>query len=178
MAFSHNNNTGSHYGQKCYRRYCYYYLLKMSINGESTIFVIASLKIQRVSLHPWLIIELSPAFLSKPWLWQHCNCVLNRSVNRASTTFGLASWKLKGLCGDIELSSNHRPPFFPKMVVTTSRLCPNNERQWRVNGSVSSGSGKPASGPVFGLRFSSVRFQTRPKTRPAVSWRACYPDRI
>jgi hypothetical protein len=105
----------------------------MSINGAWTIFGIASLKIQSVSLHPWLIIELSPAFLVKTWLYQHRDYVLNTSVNGASTTFGLASWKIQGLRGDIELSSNCRPPFYTKMVTTTSPLCPNNERQQSVN---------------------------------------------
>jgi len=105
----------------------------MSVNGASTIFGIASLKIQRVSLHPWLIIELSPAFLDKTWLWQHRDYVLNTSVNGVSTTFGLASWKIQGLRGNIELSSNCRPPFYPKMVATTSLLCPKNERQRSVN---------------------------------------------
>jgi len=105
----------------------------MSINGASTIFAIASLKIQRVSLHPWLIIELSPGFLSNTWLWQHWDYVLNTSVNGASTTFGLASSKIQELRSDIELSSNCRPPFYAKMVVTISLLCPKNERQWSVN---------------------------------------------
>jgi len=35
------------------------------------------------------------------WCWQHFYCVLKMSVNRASTTFGLASWKMQGLCGNI-----------------------------------------------------------------------------
>jgi len=105
----------------------------MSINGEPTIFGIASLKIQRVSLHPWLIIELSPAFLGKTWLCQHRDYVLNTSVNGASTTFGLASWKTQGLRGDIELSSNCRPPFYAQMVATTSPLCPEYERHRSVN---------------------------------------------
>jgi len=65
--FSHNNNIGGCYGQKCCRRYRYY-LLKTSVNAASTIFGIASLKIQKVSLHPGFIIELSPAFLGKRWL--------------------------------------------------------------------------------------------------------------
>jgi len=105
----------------------------MSVNRASTIFGIASLKIQRVSLHPWLIIELSPAFLGKTWLCQHRDYVLNTSVKGASTNFGLSSWKIQGLCGNIELSSNCRPPFYAKMVATTSPLCPKNERQRSVN---------------------------------------------
>jgi hypothetical protein len=35
------------------------------------------------------------------WWWQHFYNVLKMSVNRASTTFGLASWKMHGLCGDV-----------------------------------------------------------------------------
>ena len=35
------------------------------------------------------------------WWWQHFYYVLKMSVNRASMTFGLASWKLHGLCGDV-----------------------------------------------------------------------------
>ena len=105
----------------------------MSVNGASTLFGIASLKIQRVSLHYWLIIELSPAFLGKTWLQQLRDYYLNMSVNGASTAFGFASWKMQGVHGDIELSSNYRPPFYPKMVATTSLLCPKNERHQSVN---------------------------------------------
>jgi hypothetical protein len=47
-------------------------------------------------------------------------------------TFGLASWGMQGLCGDIKLSSNYRPPFYAKIVVTTSLLCPKNECQRRL----------------------------------------------
>jgi len=35
------------------------------------------------------------------WWWQHFYYVLTMSVNRASTIFGLASWKLHGLCSDV-----------------------------------------------------------------------------
>jgi hypothetical protein len=35
------------------------------------------------------------------WWWQHFYNVLKMSVNRASTIFGLASWKLHGLCGEV-----------------------------------------------------------------------------
>jgi hypothetical protein len=34
------------------------------------------------------------------WWWQHFYYVLTMSVNRASMTFGLAFWKMHGLCGD------------------------------------------------------------------------------
>jgi len=105
----------------------------MSVNGVSTIYGIASLKIPRVSLHPWLIIKLSPGFLNKIWLRRHCDYVLNMSVKGASTAVGLALWKMQGLHGDIELSSNYGLPFYAKMVATTSLLCPKNERQWSVN---------------------------------------------
>jgi hypothetical protein len=105
----------------------------MSVNGVPTIFVISTSKTQRVPLHSWLIIELSPAFLGKTWLWQHWDYVLNMSVNWAWTTFGLPWWKMQGLRGNIQLSLNYRPPFYPKMVPTTSQLCPKNECQRSVN---------------------------------------------
>jgi hypothetical protein len=35
------------------------------------------------------------------WWWQHFYYVLKMSVNRASATFGLASWKMHELCGDV-----------------------------------------------------------------------------
>jgi len=35
------------------------------------------------------------------WWWQHFYYVLKMSVNRASTTFGLASWKMHELCGEV-----------------------------------------------------------------------------
>jgi len=41
-----------------------------------------------------------------------------------------------------------------------------------ASGSVSNGSGYPASGPGLDCKNGSVRFQNRPKTRPADSWRA------
>jgi hypothetical protein len=105
----------------------------MSVNGASKIFGIASLEILSVSLHRWLIIELSPAFLDKTWLCQHRDYVLNMSVNGASMTFGLESWKIQALRGDMELSSSCRPPFYAKMVATTSPPCPKNDRQRSVN---------------------------------------------
>jgi hypothetical protein len=46
-----------------------------------------------------------------------------------------------------------------------------------IKSSVSNGSGKPASGRRFDWRFGSVRFQTPPKTRPAVVLRGCCPAR-
>jgi len=57
MACSHTHSL-SHLGeQKCYERYRYY-VPKIGVNGVSTIFGIASWKIQRVSLQHYLIIEL------------------------------------------------------------------------------------------------------------------------
>jgi hypothetical protein len=35
------------------------------------------------------------------WWWQHYYYVLKMSVNRASTTFGLASCNMHGLCSDV-----------------------------------------------------------------------------
>jgi len=35
------------------------------------------------------------------WWWQHFYYVLKMSVNRASTTFGFASWNMHGLCGNV-----------------------------------------------------------------------------
>jgi len=35
------------------------------------------------------------------WWQQHFYYVLKMSINRASTTFGLASWNIHGLCGDV-----------------------------------------------------------------------------
>jgi len=43
------------------------------------------------------------------WWWQHFHYVLKMSVNRASTTFGIASWKMHGLCGDITPSLRYSP---------------------------------------------------------------------
>jgi hypothetical protein len=105
----------------------------MSVKEASTTFGIASLQIQMGSLQPWLIIKLSPPFLGKTWLWQHQDNVLNMSINGASMTFGLASWKMQGLRGDIKLLSNYWSPLYGKMVATASLLCTNIERQWSVN---------------------------------------------
>jgi hypothetical protein len=45
------------------------------------------------------------------WWWQHSYYVLTMSVNRASITFGLAFWKMHGLCGDGTPYSRYQPPF-------------------------------------------------------------------
>jgi len=79
------------------------------------------------------MIEHLPVFLGKTWLRQHRDYVLNMSVNAASNASSLASWKMQGLHGNIELSLDYRPPFYVKMVEKTSLLCPKNERQWSVN---------------------------------------------
>jgi len=55
------------------------------------------------------------------------------SFTGESTTFGLALWKIQGLCGGIEQSLNYQPAFYAKMVVTTLLLCPKHERQWSIN---------------------------------------------
>jgi hypothetical protein len=48
-------------------------------------------------------------------------------------TFGIPSWKMQGLCTDMNLQSNYLPPFYAKLLSTTSSLCFNNECQWSVN---------------------------------------------
>jgi hypothetical protein len=35
------------------------------------------------------------------WWWQHCYYALKMSVTRASTTCGIVSWKIQGLCGNV-----------------------------------------------------------------------------
>ena len=47
--------------------------------------------------HKWTIGHLS----RQKWLHQQCYYVLKSSVNRVSTTYGLASRKIQELCGDI-----------------------------------------------------------------------------
>jgi hypothetical protein len=54
------------------------------------------------------------------------------SISGASITFGLASWKMQGLHGNIKLTANYRPPFSPKMVATTFPVSPKDERQRHV----------------------------------------------
>jgi len=44
-------------------------------------------------------------------LKQHRYYVLKISVNGASTTFGLVSWKIVGLCGGIKPGLDYRLPF-------------------------------------------------------------------
>ena len=48
---------------------------------------------------------------AKQWSWQHFYYVLKVSINRAWTTFGLESWKMHALCGDVTPQSRYRPPF-------------------------------------------------------------------
>jgi hypothetical protein len=87
----------------------------------------------RVSLQHWLIIKLWPVFLGKTWLWQHRYYVLNMSVNGVPMTFGLVSPKMQRLCCHIKPYSNNPPPFYTKMVATTSLLCTKHEHQRNVN---------------------------------------------
>jgi len=67
------------------------------------------------------------------WWWQHFYYVLKMSVNRASTTFGLSSQNLLGLCGDVTPQSRYRPPFWAQTLAPTLLLCPKNERQRSIN---------------------------------------------
>jgi len=67
------------------------------------------------------------------WWWQHSYYVLKMSVNRASTIFGHAPWKFRGLCGDVMPKSCYWPPFWAEPLTITSLLCPKNERLWSVN---------------------------------------------
>jgi len=57
------------------------------------------------------IITLSAAFPGK----NDCNNIatlfLKMSVNGASTTFGLVSWKILGLCGGMMPELHYRQPF-------------------------------------------------------------------
>jgi hypothetical protein len=43
---------------------------------------------------------ISHLSIEQRW-WQHFYHVLKMRLNRVSTTFGLASWKMHGLCGDV-----------------------------------------------------------------------------
>jgi len=43
---------------------------------------------------------IGPLSIEQLW-WQHFYYGLRMRVNRASTTFGLASWKMDGLCSDM-----------------------------------------------------------------------------
>jgi len=70
--------------------------------------------------------------MDQSW-WQYFYYFLKMSVNRASTTFGLASWKMNELCGDVTPQSRYWPPFKAKPVATTSLLCPKNELRWSIN---------------------------------------------
>jgi hypothetical protein len=52
-------------------------------------------------------------------LQQHHYHVLKLRVNRVSTICGLASWKMIGLCSDINQQSNDRPPFSATTIATS-----------------------------------------------------------
>jgi len=105
----------------------------MSVKRAAMVFGIASLKIQSLLPQPWLIIETCPAFLSKTWLWHHLDYVQNMTVNGASTTFGLASWEIQGLHGDIKLWLNYQPLFYAKIIRTALLLSPKNDLWQSVN---------------------------------------------
>ena len=70
---------------------------------------------------------------SETVLQQHGHYVLKMTVNGASTTLGLVSWKMLVLCGDNRPLSDYRLPFLGKTVAVTSLLCPKNELQRWVN---------------------------------------------
>jgi hypothetical protein len=67
------------------------------------------------------------------WWWQHFYYCLKMSVHRVSTTFGLALWKLHGLCGNVTPYLRYQPPFQAKTLATALQLCAKNERQRSVN---------------------------------------------
>ena len=75
----------------------------------------------------------------------------------------------KHLHGTTEMALSHRDIVMP--AASTA------EKAVMDVCSVSNGSWLPRFGPVFGRRFGLVWFQTGPQTRPALSWRVCYPDR-
>src|SRR5258705_401379 len=66
-------------------------------------------------------------------LQQHGYYDLKMSVNRASTTFGLVSWGILGLCGDIEQQTDYWLPFSARTVATTSKRCPRHELKRSIN---------------------------------------------
>jgi len=107
-------------------------------------------------------------------------------------------WRMHGrCCPNIMLKSPQQQVCFifrhiTSILSTTCNRSQGGTREWvsiprmrlhiPLNTSVSNGSGYPTSGPGFDRRFGLVWFglvwfQTRPKTRPALSWRVCYPDR-
>jgi len=66
-------------------------------------------------------------------LLRHRDYVPKPIVNGVSTTFGLVSWNIPGLCGNIKPWYDYRLPFQAKTVARWSKLCPINESQRSVN---------------------------------------------
>jgi len=66
------------------------------------------------------------------WWKQHFYYILKMNVNRASMTFGLASWNMHGLCSNVTPKLRYRPPSSAKTLATTSLLYAKNERQQSV----------------------------------------------
>ena len=105
---------------------------KMSINGASTVFGLASCILTALcnGINPWSMYW--PPLLAKCW-WQWCCHLLKISLNRASTILCLASWKIQGLWNSVTPQSTKWLPSSAKMLVTISRLPPTIEHQWSVN---------------------------------------------
>jgi len=72
-------------------------------------------------------------FSRQKWLRQHRCYVQRMSVNGASMIVDLASCILKGLSDDMNPNLSYRPPFWAKMRLMTSWLCPKNEHPWSLN---------------------------------------------
>jgi hypothetical protein len=53
-------------------------------------------------------------------------------IHSLLTTFGIAALKVQRLYGNINPYSNYRPPFWAKLVATSSLVFPENEHQGRV----------------------------------------------
>jgi len=62
---THNHSPSRLYGQKCYGRYRYH-LLKMSVNGASTIFGLGSWTLRA------LCIRINPWSIYRPPIWAKC----------------------------------------------------------------------------------------------------------
>jgi len=72
-------------------------------------------------------------FSRQKCFWPHCHYALKTRFNAAPTTFGHASWKIRGQFGDSNTLSNYQPSFWAKMRSTLSLLCPEDECQQSVN---------------------------------------------
>jgi len=79
------------------------------------------------------------------WWWQHIYYVLNKSVNRASTTLGLAPWSMHGLGGDITpiiaLSAAFLPKHSANNIATMSLkwASTGRPRRWSLYARISNG---------------------------------------